>query len=509
MTTSSLRVHETLALVALLGMTAVALAGEDEWLRPLGPPPQAAPRRISGGEGVPPLPLPATPLRRSERKRDPKPPTLINKVMWGEKALFTYENGATAEVADWNQCPGDLQQILRKGQGLFGLPYASEALPLSEFKGDPEAVPVLLFSGSRTIRLDVRQIEQLRAYLLRGGMMVFDSIAGSPYFYDAARKLTEALLPESRLRTIPADHPFYHMLVDVDQVRYPRNLPSTTPFLEGAYVGSRIGVLVSRYGLGCAWDGHEVPLIKDAVFYDVESGTRIGINLVAYAVGYASAGREEARPELFGALDEKHPTDEFVFAQIEHEGAWNLHPGAAAALLIQLRQNTSLKVSLKRVSVLPGRDDLSGYSFLYLTGLDEFRWDERARAALRAFLKNSGTLLINNGLGLRSSDAIIRRELATLLPGSTLQKIPLTHPLYSSVFKITESRYTPAVIQENPGLTTPLLEGIEVDGELRVVYSPYDIEAAWLGCDYPLARAYESSSGTRLGVNMMMYFATH
>ena len=36
-------------------------------------PPQAHQNRISGGESFAPLPLPATPLRRTERKRDPRP----------------------------------------------------------------------------------------------------------------------------------------------------------------------------------------------------------------------------------------------------------------------------------------------------------------------------------------------------------------------------------------------------------------------------------------------------
>ncbi len=49
--------------------------------------------------------------------------------------------------------------------------------------------------------------------------------------------------------------------------------------------------------------------------------------MMSYSIGYAEAGREEAKPELFGSLDEKAPTDEFVFAQIRHEGAWNVHPG--------------------------------------------------------------------------------------------------------------------------------------------------------------------------------------
>ena len=49
------------ALLLALGLMPGARlrADENEWLVPLGLPPQAAPKRISGGEGFPPLPLPA------------------------------------------------------------------------------------------------------------------------------------------------------------------------------------------------------------------------------------------------------------------------------------------------------------------------------------------------------------------------------------------------------------------------------------------------------------------
>ena len=484
-------------------------ADENDWLKPLGPPPKASPRRISGGEGVPPLPLPATPLRRTERKREPKPPTLVAKIIWGDSAMFTYEDGRQTQVSDCNQCPGDIQQLLRKVERRFDLAYSYDMIPLAEFSGDPDKIPLVLFNGSRTLKLDEKQIAGLRAYVLHGGTILFDSIAGSPFFHASAMKLAAQILPECRIRNLPADHPLYHLLADVDRVRYPKNLASTEPRLEVCYVGSRAGIILSRYGLGCAWDDHEVPLIQDAVYYDVESGSKIGANILAYVIGYRGAGREEAKPEFFGALDEKHPTDEFIFAQIQHEGAWNVHPGAAAALLGRLRQNSSLRVSLKRVSVRPGRDDLSPYSLLYLTGLDDFNLDDRGRAALRGFLRSSGTLFINNGLGLKSFDAVVRRELKKLLPEAQLVKIPANHPLFSALYKIGEVKYAPTVVKERPELKTPVLEGIEVDGDLRVIYSPYDMEAAWLGCDYPLARAYDSSSGTQLGMNLAIYAMTH
>ena len=98
-------------------------AGENDWFVPLGKPPEAAPKRISGGEAFPPLPLPATPLRRTERKRQPTPPSLFGKVVWGEQGSFTYDGGKTAQIADWNLCPADLQHLFNKVQGKLGLQY--------------------------------------------------------------------------------------------------------------------------------------------------------------------------------------------------------------------------------------------------------------------------------------------------------------------------------------------------------------------------------------------------
>jgi len=497
--------------VAALCLTAATegLAGEQDWFVPLGPPPQASQRRISGGESFAPLPLPATPLRRTERKREPSPPQLLAKVIWGDSASFSYDDGSTTKVADWNLCPGDAQQIMKRASERLGVTYGAGDLSLSSFDGDPARYPVLLFSGVRKIKFSPHEIELLRGYVLRGGMIIADSIAGSPYFYDSFREAMAAAFPELRFRALPEDHPIYHLLNEVGKVHYPKNLESDRPSLEALYVYARAGVVLSKHGLGCGWDGHDVPLLKQAVYYDVESANRIGINLIAYAVGYARAGREEAKPELYGALDEKHPTDEFVFAQIKHDGAWNVHSGGATRLLEQLRTDTSLRVSLKRVAVDPAKDDLSHFTFLYLTGLDDFRLEPAAVTALKRFLDSGGTLLVNNGLGLRTFDAAARRELKALVPAGELVPIPPNHPMFAAVTKVTECRYTPAAQARKPGLTQPYLEGISLHGDIKVIYSPFDLEAGWQPVDYPLAVAYEPNSALPLGVDIILYAMTH
>jgi hypothetical protein len=484
-------------------------AGENDWFVPLGKPPEAPPKRISGGEAFPPLPLPATPLRRTERKRQPTPPSLFGKVVWGEQGSFTYDGGKTQTIADWNLCPADLQHLFQKVQGRLGLQYGFEDVSLPSFSGDPDKMAVLFFSGTRTLKLDPQSLAKLRAYVLKGGLICFDSIAGSPYFYDSARALMQQAFPELAWREVPPDHPLYHMVTDVNTVHYSPNVASTKPQMEALYVGSRIGVLLSKYGLGCGWDDHAVPLLKDAAYYDPASADSIGLNLVAYAIGYNRVGMDESRPELFAAVDEKTPTDEFVFAQISHDGAFNVHPNSATALLSKLRAATSLKVNLKRVVVDPSKDDLSNFSFLYLTGLDDFHFSDNAVIALRGFLQRNGTLLINNGLGLSTFDLAVRRELARVLPGSKLEPIPLSHAIFSDVLPVQTADYSPAVAMRYGPLKTPKLEGVTLNGDVRVIYSPIDLEAGWEPAEYPLALTYLSDTATPLGMNILMYAATH
>ena len=101
----------TLAAAAML--SSAFGASEDDYLKPVGLPPKAKPQMRQGGEALPPLPLPATPLRRSEKKRPPSPSTMIGKVIWGSYLDYTWEDGQVTRVYDWNMVPADCQSLLR------------------------------------------------------------------------------------------------------------------------------------------------------------------------------------------------------------------------------------------------------------------------------------------------------------------------------------------------------------------------------------------------------------
>src|SRR5262249_56567376 len=104
-----------------------------------GRPPRQTPTGQTWGGGMPPLPLPAVPLRRSEPKAEPAPPLFIAKLEYGT-------------TQDWNTDPGDVDNLMRHVRSALGLWYGWKHLPLSELVALYKAqqtfkVPCLYISG--------------------------------------------------------------------------------------------------------------------------------------------------------------------------------------------------------------------------------------------------------------------------------------------------------------------------------------------------------------------------
>ena len=83
-------------------------------------------------------------------------------------------------VFDWNMVPADCQSLLRACYQHLNMDYKVEATPLDGFNATPAEIPVLYFSGGRSLNFTDAERETLRRYLLAGGMVWFDSVVGSP-----------------------------------------------------------------------------------------------------------------------------------------------------------------------------------------------------------------------------------------------------------------------------------------------------------------------------------------
>src|SRR5947208_2947962 len=124
---------------ALLGLDVANAQGPGRRLGTCGPPPRKSPLRQTSAEGMPPLPLPAVPLRRSEPKAEPAPPLMIAKVEYGT-------------TQDWNTDPGDIDNLMRHVRGAVGLWYGWKQMHVNEvvatYKGKKQLlIPALAVRG--------------------------------------------------------------------------------------------------------------------------------------------------------------------------------------------------------------------------------------------------------------------------------------------------------------------------------------------------------------------------
>jgi len=483
-------------------------ANENDYLRPIGRGQEAKAQRRQGGEAFPPLPLPVTPLRRSEKKRPPAPAALIGKVVWGSYLDYTGPDGMTQRLFDWNMVPADCQQLLRRVKESMRLEYKTQTVDLGGFSGNPTEIPILHFSGGRTIRFTDAERAKLRKYLLDGGTVIFDSVVGSPYFYKGALEETRRILPEAPLRKVDPDHAMFRMVrkTTSEEINGKKKIP---PDFDGAYIGSRLAVVISPYGLGAGWDHIQPVQIRNSRYYSPRSAQELGVNLIAYIIGWYENGQAYAGGEVHGAKAPRS-ADKITFAQVKTQGLWNSDPGAETRFMRYLAKNLNMDAGSEPVMVDPASAVLDDYPFLYLSGIGNFDLSAEAKQKLRVYLDKGGFLLVNNSLGMNEFDAAMQNFAASLYPGQKFEKIPENHPVFTKgPFRFTRTGFQEAASQKYPATSRPLLYGIRDGARWKLIYSPVDIAGGWLAVSRPGSVGYETETALRLGANLITYFATH
>lgn len=135
----------------------------------------------------------------------------------------------------------------------------------------------------------------------------------------------------------------------------------------------------------------------------------------------------------------------------------------ADAFLGDVAKQTNLDIGKNFVPVKAESETLFNFPFLVWSGQDSFTLTQKERDNLRKYLTNGGFIVSSPGCSDANWDKSLRRELQLIFPENKLEKIPMTHPLFSTVLSIP--RLT------DKGGKTQLVEGMEINGRLVMVYS--------------------------------------
>lgn len=477
-----------------------------------GIPPKAKPHRRSGGESFPPLPLPATPLRRSERKREPSPPALVTKLAYA-KVKFAVQDGRRVSKTEWLNVTDDVRNLLKWTNRELGIRYRHFDSNWRSFSYDPTEMPILYLTGHDPMpTLSSEQRGKLRRFVMDGGTIFANACCGAKEFTESFRREMAGLFPKRELAPLASDHPIFSAYYDVKKVQYQQGTKkrfANVPYLEGMNIGCRTAVFFSPVDLANGWFGQNPPADFEPGTWIVGADARkLGSNMVTYAIACYEYGRMRAIEKVFHEKGEA-TRDEFVLAQVAHSGDWDPTPSALPNLLKFMQDNTTLQTKFKREVVALGQLDVFKHPMLYMTGLRDFKLNDAEVSRLRSYLESGGVLVADAAAGRRSFDIAFRREIQRVLPKGELSILPIEHPIYSAVFPMRQVGYTALVKQESPDLRVPTLEGITRDGSVCVIYSRFSLGNGWEQLPFAYNRGYADADSLKLGVNVFVYGMTH
>ena len=475
------------------------LSAATKIIGPCGAPKPPKPAHASAAEGLPPLPLPAVPLRRTEKKNPPKPPSILAKIR-------------TGDLHDWATDPNDANNLLNWMKSTLKVSFSYVEQTLEQIDLESRNVPVLYRTGHNAFSFNDTQRRRLHDYLLRGGMMIFDTCCGQPAFAESARREIAAILPEHKLKPVPMDHPVFNCYYDnAGSVQFTKWSKRSGPVsgIEGVEVGCRMLVVFSPHDLSCGWDMHTHE-IEGCSYIESENALKIGANLIAYATATRDFSVSLADAKVYVDAEPTR-TDKFRVGQLAHEGDWNPDPVGLQNLLDMVGQTTALKISFATEPVQPVSDQLSRFPFLYVTGHDSFEWSQSQLAALGQYLRNGGFIFADACCGRQKFDLAFRREIAKVLGAAggrrDMFELAADHPIYSIHHQIRRVELTEAAHFrfKDRTVTSPQLVGGAVNGRLAVVYSPLALNVGWRLKPVPYAVGYEPKSALSLGTNVLIY----
>ncbi len=375
--------------------------------------------------------------------------------------------------------------------------------------------PVLFLSGKESLNLNREQIENLRAYVKQGGFIFAEACDGNgcngKAFDRTFRDLMKRMFPDSPLRLLPSDHPVWFAEAKV-------NADYMSP-LYGIDACCRTSIVYCPQNLSCFWElsvpGREVEA-AEKVRNEIEACVRTGQNVIAYATNRVLKQKLD-RPDMAladnGEPDIAHGV--LMIPKLGHNGGSDDAPNSLANLLRFVRQKVEVRTNGEHLVLPATSGSLYEYPIVFVHGRRDFRWTAAERKALADFLANGGFVFADSICASPEFAQAFRREMSAILPGERVERIPPHHPLFSTEYGGFDlSRVTlndPKLRRDDDRLETrqtkitPLLEGIQYDGRLAVVFSPYDISCALESSASLDCKGYVRTDAAKIGTNIILF----
>lgn len=421
--------------------------------------------------------------------------------------------------SDWNHHSMSVQHLTAFVEQAWKRDLTWQTVRLKQAKvEDLLEAPVLFISGSRAPNFTQEEKKLLQRFVRDQGGFIFaeacngDGCNGAA-FEEYFKKLVVELLEEP-LEKLPPDHPIWTAETSIN----PKDLPEGA-WLYGVQSCCRMAVVFSPYSLSCRWERNlpygNRPNYSENVQSDLDTATKIGVNVISYATGKELKQKLESI-SILQEVVQKTTTDRglFVLPILQHNAGFDDAPRSTQTLVEWLNQENPFQMSSEKRLISIDKTQLEPYVVVYMHGRGKLELSEPQRESLRFHFQNGGVLICDSICGDKRFTESFEAEMANVL-GKSLQTLDATkHPLFTDKYgglRVSEVSVVEPSEGEEKGRgqiykRSPIIRaGLNAEGRVCVLFSPLDISCALESKHSMKCLGYVREDAARIGINLVLY----
>ncbi len=392
---------------------------------------------------------------------------------------------------DWNYRMRDVAALTRFSGHAFERLINWQIVSLDGPPSDLLEAPVLYMYGESEWEFSDVEVQKIRTYCQRGGMLFGVAGKDSPDFRRGFENLAKRAFPEFALRPAPPDHPLFSGEV--------WNVIDEPPLMLEVHNGVRTLMLLSTRDLAQSW-----------VRYDIRGPGRKDLDLGANVYQYAT-DKTTPRSRLQTAplpLREVEIERTIHVARIRYTGQWDQEPYGWTRLARYMNNEAATRL-LVTSGVTLDSEDLDNFKIAHIAGLEHFELSPDEARGLRRFLSGGGTLLADAAGGAVEFIEALEQHARAAQKGEP-RVVPrdsflLTGNGIPGAVNLDGTSYRRVAHSAARGQKYPRLKAFESRRRFAVVHSPLDLSTGLLGTQVFGVRGYAPRSALPIMRNLLLY----
>jgi hypothetical protein len=448
-------------------------------------------------------------------------PVMFNKLHYD---LAARDGKPIPDASHWNDRPRDANNVARWFGHSTEKFFNWQVVSLDNGVDALHDSPILYLSGDQVLNFSPADEDKLREFVEQGGLILGNAEDGREAFSNSFRKLGAHLFHQYEFRELPANHPIF------TSEQFQRSHWKSKPEIQSLGNGVReLMILIPRSDPARAWQAQQINEHPEL--------HQLAANIYLYM-----ADKQNLRyrtPSYIVRADPNIPAGKpMSVARLYYSGNWDPEPAGWRRVAAIAHNQNHLELSIEPVKIAETTSDsddavhepsarlamarvsaehlqraeteapaavLSNQPLAHLTGSVRFTLSPAQRAAIKQYVQNGGTLLVDAAAGSSAFKESAESELASIFGAEAKQlQQPLdldklaNSPIAHALAAITDPTYrhgTEAIIGKPSGLP---LRGIVLNGRLAVIYSPLDLTEGMVGEPVDGIVGYSPDTATRI-----------